>query len=262
MSEVRRLQLKVVDAPATRPKWLTTEQPVMRRAAFDPRPPFEEEAASDTSAESTGIYRSDSAAPDGSLDESSGMLPAPPRRRSSLPPRKSVPPPPVVITGLPPLPEFANAEPPPVSEAEQRFAEAALELGSLRARIVSTIEAQLLELSVDIAEAIIEREIARDPAVLSTLAKTALSALGDTTSSRLRVSREAHRTLSQLYGEAAVDVDGVRVDMVLDNSLEGLDVVAETPASRVDGRLKERLSAVLRALEAEQRHVHDEEEEA
>lgn len=254
MSDVRKLQLKVVDAPATRPKWLAAEAPQLRRPAFDPRPPFEHE---DEGAESTGIHPSANADAGARADE----IPPGRTRRSSLPPRNSVPPPPVVITRLPPPPSFSAAEVGPVSDAEKLFGEAALEIASLRARLVSGMEVQLLELAVSIAEAIVEREIERDPKVLATLAKTALSALGDANACRLRVSREAHRSLTEQYGESAVDVDGVRVEMVLDHSLEGLDLVAETPASRVDGRLKERFSQILRALEAEQRREPEDEAE-
>jgi flagellar biosynthesis/type III secretory pathway protein FliH len=144
--------------------------------------------------------------------------------------------------------------PPTITPAEQEaFALAALEIGSMRARMLATAETELLELAVSIAEAIIEREIERDPAIHATLAKAAVSALGDTSHARLRVSRTAHRAITQIHGEAAVDVDGVRVELTLDNSLEGLSVVAESGASRVDGRVSERLSAVLRAIEADHR---------
>jgi flagellar biosynthesis/type III secretory pathway protein FliH len=57
-----------------------------------------------------------------------------------------------------------------------------------------------------------------------------------------------------------VDVDGVRVELVLDHSLEGLGVVAETASSRVDGRISERLRGVLSALEAEHRRSGAEED--
>lgn len=179
---------------------------------------------------------------------------APPPRRSSLPPRMSAPPPSVVITRPPRLPSEKPLPPPAITPAEQEaFALAALEIGSLRARILASAETELLELAVSIAEAIIEREIERDPAIHATLAKAAVAALGDTSHARLRVSRTAHRAITQIHGEAAVDVDGVRVELTLDNSLEGLSVVAESGASRVDGRVSERLSAVLRAIEADHR---------
>jgi flagellar biosynthesis/type III secretory pathway protein FliH len=175
-------------------------------------------------------------------------------RRSSLPPRMSLPPPAVVITRAPPPAAVPEPPQPRITPAEQEaFAHAALELASLRARLLAGTEAQVLELAVSIAEALIERELERDPAVHVAFARAAVAALGDTRAAKLRVSRAAFRAITEIHGEEAVEVDGVRVELTLDNSLEGLSVVAESGASRVDGRMSERLAAVLRAIEADHR---------
>jgi flagellar biosynthesis/type III secretory pathway protein FliH len=167
-----------------------------------------------------------------------------------MPPRKSVFPPQVLISRLPPPLDDAAPKSTPEQEA---FAQGALELASLRARVLSSIESELLSLAVHIAETIIEREVRIDPSLHKTLARAAVLALGDTQSARLRVSRAAYRAISELYGEAAIDVDGVRVEVSMDASFEALSVVAEAGPSRVNGRMSERLSAVLRAVEAEHR---------
>ncbi len=170
-------------------------------------------------------------------------------RRSSLPPRLSAPPPPVVITRPPTAPPV-----PAITPAEQlAYVHAALELASLRARTLAQTEAQLLELAVAIAETILERQIERDPTLYAPLARAAVAALGDTRSAKLRVARAGFRAITEMHGEEPVEVDGVRVELVLDNSLEGLGVIAESGASKVDGRVRERLAAVLRALEADHR---------
>jgi hypothetical protein len=234
---VRPLVFRTVDGKPVVPSWL-------RHGAQKVQPaPFARGHGSDGRAEEPEESEHHSAPP-----------PPPPSmqmRRSSLPPRMSAPPPhhPVVITSppsAPPLPQITPAE-------QQAYAHAALELASLRARVLASCEAQLLELSVSIAEALIERAIERDPAIHGALARAAVAALGDTRTAKLRVSRSAFKAISQIHGEEAVDVDGVRVELMLDNSLEGLSVIAEAGASRVDGRVTERLSAVLRALEAEHR---------
>ncbi|MFM2418036.1 MAG: Flagellar assembly protein FliH [Pseudomonadota bacterium] len=244
MSDIRPLSLRTVEPGVRRPAWIEAAKAKVERAPFDPRPPFGdgEQEAAEREAQSEARTRS-----------------VAPQRRSSLPPRKSVPPPPVVITRLPPPPaDLLQAAGP--GESEHAFAEAALELGSLRARVIGSVEGQLLELAVGIAKALIEREVSLDPSLLAVFAKAALTSLGDTTECRLRVSRMAYQSLTEQYGGPAVDVDGVRVNMVLDHSLEGLGVVAETPGSRVDGRLDERLSSVLRAIEAEHRRQGAEDE--
>ena len=191
-----------------------------------------------------------------------GRDPMTPPRRSSLPPRVSMPPPPVVITRPPPMPNTdvpPPPEPPPplTPEEQEAFALAALELASLRARTLMNVESEVLELAVAIASSIIEREVKLDPSLYEQLARSAVAVLGDTSHAKLRVSRAAHRAISEIHGEPAVDVDGVRVELTLDNSLEGLSVIAESGASRVDGRVSERLAAVMRAMEAEHRQVGD-----
>lgn len=189
---------------------------------------------------------------------------APPRpmRRSSLPPRMSMPPPPQVVITRPP-PSFEQPEPAPrITPAEQAaFVHAALEIASLRARLLSNTESQLLDLSVTIAEALIERAVEQDPSLHHAFARAAVAALGDTSAAKLRVSRDAFRAITELHGEEAVEVDGVRVELMLDNSLEGLSVVAESGASRVDGRVRERLAAVLRAISADHRRKGAEDDE-
>ncbi|MDB4976306.1 MAG: hypothetical protein JWN48_4647 [Myxococcaceae bacterium] len=179
--------------------------------------------------------------------------PPPPMRRSSLPPRMSLAPPPVIITRPPPAPTAPEPQPVITPAEQEAFAHAALELASLRARLLSNSEEQLLQLAVAVAEALIEREIEKDPAIHLAFARAAVAALGDTSLAKLRVSRAAYRAITEIHGEEAVDVDGVRVELTLDNSLEGLSVVAESGSSRVDGRVRERLAAVLRAIEADHR---------
>lgn len=187
---------------------------------------------------------------------------APPRpmRRSSLPPRMSAPPPPVVITRPPPA--IVEREVVRITPAEQEaYAQAGLEIASLRARVLFNAESQLLDLAVSIAEMLIEREVERDPSLHNAFARAAVAALGDTRAAKLRVSRDAFRAITEIHGEEAVDVDGVRVELTLDNSLEGLSVVAESGASRVDGRVRERLAAVLRAISADHRRQGAEDDE-
>jgi hypothetical protein len=252
MSDVRPLSFRrVADAAAResdesalgRPNWLAP-----REAAVRPAPFAQREGAALPSEE---LVREPVPAYDAPLPPPPTFTHEPLPRRSSLPPRKSVFPPQVLITRMPPPP--ANEDEAKPSPEQIAFAQGALELASLRARVLSSIESELLSLAVHIAETIIEREVQLDPSLHTTLARTAVLALGDTQSARLRVSRAAYRAITELYGEAAIDVDGVRVEVSMDASFEALSVVAEAGPSRVNGRLSERLTAVLRAVEAEHR---------
>jgi hypothetical protein len=261
--------------PVVRPAWLNAGQPAIRPAPFavsgepdlepephqPPAPPARAaQGAPPPSAplEASKRTREPSSQNLQPVREPATYMSEGTAPRSSLPPRKSVAPPQVVIRSLPP---------PPVEEAkptveQEAFAQAALELASLRARILSSCESELLALAVHIAQSIMEREVTLDPTLHQNLARTAVLALGDTQAARLRVSRTAYRAIAELYGEAAIDVEGVRVEVSMDASLDALSVIAEGGPSRVDARMDERLSAVLRALLAEHRRRNAAEEES
>ena len=251
--DVKPLVFRTLEGQPVVPSWL-------RHAQHSARPlggPFERPEREPE--EEPAQHEETSSEPEPFPNRAPARESAPPRpmRRSSLPPRMSVPPPPVIITRPPTV-----TEPVRITPAEQEaYAQAALELASLRARLLANAEAQLLDLAVSIAEVLIEREVERDPGVHNAFARAAVAALGDTREAKLRVSRDAFRAISELHGEQALDVDGVRVELLLDNSLEGLSVVAESGASRVDGRVRERLAAVLRAISADHRQKGAEEDE-
>lgn len=254
MSDTRPLNFRKVDPGAgkqqesgvvTRPAWMRVDGQQIRPAPFSGSQDALEPEPVDKGAPTQAHEQEPEPEPRLVPDPHSAGL-----RRSSFPARKSVFPPAVVISRLPPPPVV---EEPKISPEQEAFAQAALDLGALRARVLSTVEQQLLQLSVHIAQTIIEREVTLDPSLYRTLARTAVLALGDTQSARVRVSRAAYRAISELYGEAAIDVDGVRVEVHMDASYDALSVVAEAGPSRVDSKLSERLSTMLRAMEAEHR---------
>lgn len=247
--DVRPLILKQIEEEVSRPLWLRTatslepvRPPFMREGAPDPQ----SEAAEEQADGGDGEARQPSLPPQ--------RHPSVPPRHPTIPPRRSVPPAPVSISRNPPPPSDLQAQTEAsISEEQEAFAHGALELASMRARLLSQLESELIELAVHVAEVFIEREIEIDPGVHGVLARTAIEALGEAQSARLRVSREAYRAISEVYGEAAIEVDGVSVELLLDHSIEGLGVIAESGASRVDGRIKQRLAGVMRALLAEHR---------
>jgi flagellar biosynthesis/type III secretory pathway protein FliH len=133
------------------------------------------------------------------------------------------------------------------------YAEAAVELAAARAKVLSTVEDQLLGLAVDIAEALVEDTLEADPELHVRLARSAIEALGSSAGARLRASRQAFESITDVHGEAFVVVNGIRVEVVLDPTLDGLGCVADNEIGAVDGRIPERLRAVRRALAEERR---------
>lgn len=169
------------------------------------------------------------------------------------------------LASLPPsapsvLDEISQAELRSASESaragdaqSEAFGRAVAEHLTARARALSGVEEQLLELAVQLAEVLIEHEIARDPQIHGVLVRAALAALEGGHIGVVRASPAALAAIVETFGEARVEVDGTHRDIVLDSRLDGLGVVVEGADTRVDGRVGERLRSALRAMQDEYR---------
>jgi flagellar biosynthesis/type III secretory pathway protein FliH len=140
-------------------------------------------------------------------------------------------------------------------EAIQAFASAAIELAIARSATMAVLEGQLLDLSIEVAEALIEKEVENDPKLHAALARAALQSLGDSTNVTLRTSPEGYEAIAAALGGADVEVRGVRVQIVADSTIPGLGCVVDGDNVRVDASVSERLRAVRRAFEEERRRA-------
>jgi Flagellar assembly protein FliH len=143
--------------------------------------------------------------------------------------------------------------PDPRDAQSEAFARAVAEHLTARARALRAVEEQLLDLAVQLAEVLVEHEIARDPQVHAVLARAALAALEGDHAGVVRASPAALAAIVETFGEARIEVDGAQRDIVLDTRLDGLGVVVEGADARVDGRVAERLRSALRAMQDERR---------
>jgi hypothetical protein len=169
-----------------------------------------------------------------------------------------LPPPPKVGSLIP----GARSNPPPAHDAAhtsalreraEAFANAAIELAIARAATLAVLEGQLLDLSVEIAAAVIEREVEQAPELHAALARAALGSLGDAGHVTLRTSPDGYETICAALGGEEVDVRGVRVHVLADDTLPGLGCVVDGENVRIDATVSERLRAVRRAFEEERR---------
>lgn len=140
-----------------------------------------------------------------------------------------------------------------VKERAERLARAITEATAMRSRLLGETETQLVELAVAIASAIVEREIAIDPDVHGRLAQAALACLGPSDKATLRASKEAFDAIVATYGGHNVEIDGVQVQVICDNSINGYGCVVENSDARIDARVQSRLQEVLSSLRDEQR---------
>jgi hypothetical protein len=174
-----------------------------------------------------------------------------------------------VLSQLPPPPKLgslipgARSAPPPANdggyalmhEHAEAFANAAVELAIARTATLSLLEGQLLDLSIEIASAIIEREVEREPGLHAALARAALASLGDAQGVMLRTSPEAYETICQTLGGAEANVRGVHLQVLADATIPGLGCVVDGDNMRIDATVSERLRAVRRAFEEERRRA-------
>jgi hypothetical protein len=183
---------------------------------------------------------------DAVLDERvQSKLPPPPRIGSLIPGARSAPPPTAANdSGL----ELLH-------EQREAFTNAALELAIARAATLSVLEGQLLDLSIEIAESLIERELEHAPELHTTLARAAMASLGDAEKVSMRTSPNAYEAICQTLGGPEAMVNGVHVMVHADDSIPGLGCIVDGENVRIDATVAERLRAVRRAFEDERRRT-------
>lgn len=133
---------------------------------------------------------------------------------------------------------------------EERAAlrEAAAALTRARETVLANVEAELLELAVDIATVLIEDELATRPALHRTLVRAALAAVEPGDGVKVRASRATYEALLEAFDSATVDHGARRVQVELDDTVEGLGAVVQAGGGRVDGRVHIRIEALRRVL--------------
>jgi flagellar biosynthesis/type III secretory pathway protein FliH len=171
-------------------------------------------------------------------------------RRSSRPPSKGS------VSVIPANMSLGAEQAEIVAQLEARvqaFTQAAVDLATTRAGVLSTIEEQVLDLSIAIASVIIEREIQQDPGLYKELVREAIHMLGSTRSVTLKASKDTYTMMLQVLGGDVVDVDGIEVRIALDLTIDGLGCIVESGESRVDITIADRLRAIRQAIENERR---------
>jgi hypothetical protein len=219
----------------------TPQEAAMPAPQPTPHPETTSQAHSDATPHPAGIHVEPEAHEPHLEERVWSKLPPPPQLGSLIPGARSAPPP-ANDTGLELL-----------TEQREAFTNAAVELGIARAATLSVLEGQLLDLSIEIASALIEREIEVNPELHGALARAALNSLGDSERVTLRTSPEAYQAICQTLGGPEATVRGVQVQVHADDAIPGLGCVVDGENVRIDATVAERLRAVRRAFEDERR---------
>jgi flagellar assembly protein FliH len=128
----------------------------------------------------------------------------------------------------------------------KRYDRTITELVDSHAQIVMSLEMRTVELALEIARKVIQREVSTDPDLVCALALVALRRVQAHQEITLRVSRHdfsrIHDSVASVNGSVAV---------VEDSSLERGDFMIDTGQTHLDGRLQSQVEALGRAMLAE-----------
>lgn len=126
--------------------------------------------------------------------------------------------------------------------------EAAEALLRARAQVLSDVESELLELAVDMATVLVEDELASRPELHRALVRAAVGTIEPGAQLKVRASRATYEALLEAFDSSVVETGRGRVQVELDDTLDGLGAVVSAGGATVDGRVHRRLETLRRAL--------------
>jgi flagellar biosynthesis/type III secretory pathway protein FliH len=133
--------------------------------------------------------------------------------------------------------------------AEAELVERLAVLGEAHRRWQARLEAEALDLAVEMARRIVGRELRADPAVAAEGALQAIRAAGSRRALRVRLHPETVGLVRARAPALVEEAGGAAPELLADPSLSPGDVVVETEAGLVDGRVDSRLESLRAALE-------------
>jgi flagellar assembly protein FliH len=116
--------------------------------------------------------------------------------------------------------------------------------------MVRTLETQVVELALAVAEKVIAREARVDRGVIVNVARSALSEIHDATELRIHVNPEDYPLLETRWQEMLPRSVAVHSELLTDELVERGGVVVETRIGYVDSQLKTRINQVVTSFQA------------
>jgi flagellar assembly protein FliH len=136
-------------------------------------------------------------------------------------------------------------------EAGVELAARLSELAEAQRRWLARAEAEVLDLAVEMARRILGRELRSDPAAACQGLAAALRAAGARRGLRVRLHPAGVASLRVGAASAGQGSEAAGLELVADPDLAPGDVVVESEAGQVDGRIARRLEAFRSALDEE-----------
>jgi flagellar assembly protein FliH len=133
-----------------------------------------------------------------------------------------------------------------IETTAKRYEIAVAELVKVHTELSRSMETKTVELSLEIARKVIQREVSTDPDLVCALAMVALRRIQSHQNITLRVSRHDFSRIQ----DAVAGVNG-SVTIVEDSSLDRGDFLIDTANTHLDGRLQSQVDTLGRAMLAE-----------
>jgi flagellar assembly protein FliH len=116
--------------------------------------------------------------------------------------------------------------------------------------LVRTLESQVIELTLAVAEKVIAREARIDPTIVLNVVRSALSEIHDATELRIHVNPDDYPLLETRWQEMLPRTVAERSELTSDDLVERGGVVVETRIGYVDSQLKTRINQVVTSFQA------------
>jgi flagellar assembly protein FliH len=126
----------------------------------------------------------------------------------------------------------------------ERLAQSVKQLTDVRPRVCKEAEVDLLHLAMAIAQRILHRQLAVDPAALEALAKVSLDRLGRQEQIRVRVSPSMRDPVQAMLAKIA----SRPVEVTADTNLQPGALIFETSRGNLDASLHSQLDEIERGL--------------
>jgi flagellar assembly protein FliH len=126
----------------------------------------------------------------------------------------------------------------------ERMAQSVKQLADLRPRLCKEAEADLLRLSLAIAQRILHRELNIDPTALQALVKLSLDRLGRQEQIRVRVTPALADSVRAILGK----LSSRPPDVAPDSALEAGGLIFETTRGQLDASIHSQLDEIERGL--------------
>jgi flagellar biosynthesis/type III secretory pathway protein FliH len=134
-----------------------------------------------------------------------------------------------------------------VEAVMRRYAETILEIGKLRATLLTQVEREVVKLAVQIARKIIHREIHADPDIIQTLVRVALGHVAEKSAVTVHLSPTDYNYLLEQRAELAQS-EGRDISLLADKSIERGGCLIQTECGDIDARIEEKFREVEHAF--------------